>query len=206
MTATRSAARPRRLLADQHAQHVRRRRIVAVAGAVADALDRHRRNRAERRGVGRHDQRAGRRHELLLHRAAVDRRVAEQPHRRRRRHRKHAVRRAPPCRRRRSAASRRSRSAPTHSMREHGADDVDDRVEGADLVQVHLLDRHLVDGRLGLRRAAGTSPSRDRARRRQRRAVDHLEDLRQVTVGVGLARRRVRGSWFRVQGRAARAR
>ena len=34
--------------------------------------------------------------------------------------------------------------------REHRADDVDDGIEGADLVQVHPLDRHLVDGGLGL--------------------------------------------------------
>ena len=34
--------------------------------------------------------------------------------------------------------------------REHRADDVDDRVERADFVQVNLLDRHLVNRRLGL--------------------------------------------------------
>ena len=33
---------------------------------------------------------------------------------------------------------------------EDGADDVDDRVERADLVQVDALDRHLVNRRLGL--------------------------------------------------------
>ena len=52
--------------------------IVALARAVADPLDRHRRHRAERRRVRRRDQRAGRRHQLFLHRAAVDRCVAEQ--------------------------------------------------------------------------------------------------------------------------------
>ena len=36
---------------------------------------------------------------------------------------------------------------------EHGADDVDDRVERADLVEVHLIHRHLVDARLGLGQA-----------------------------------------------------
>ena len=34
---------------------------------------------------------------------------------------------------------------------EHRADDVDDRVEGADFVEMHLLDRHLVNRRLGVR-------------------------------------------------------
>ena len=105
-----------RLFADQHAQHVRRHRIVAIAGAVADALDRHRRDRAERRSVGRGDQRAGRRHQLLLHlrrcrparRRAASPSPAPAPE----------TRRAPssPSRRRHSAASRRSgRRRPTPS-------------------------------------------------------------------------------------------
>ena len=67
-------------------------------------------------------------------------------------------------------------------MREHGADDVDDRVERADFVQVHLLDRHLVNRAPPLPPAAETAPSRGRARRRQRRAVDEREDLRKAVV------------------------
>ena len=42
------------------------------------------------------------------------------------------------------------RSAPRPLEREHRADDVDDRVERADLVQMDLLDRHLMDRRFGL--------------------------------------------------------
>ena len=54
---------------NQHAQHVRRCRIVAFAGAVADLLDAHCGNRTERLGVRRDDQRAGRRDQLFLHRS-----------------------------------------------------------------------------------------------------------------------------------------
>ena len=44
---------------------------------------------------------------------------------------------------------------------ERRADDVDDRVEGADFVQVHLLDRHLVNRGLGFGQPAEQG---DRAR------------------------------------------
>jgi len=47
---------------------------------------------------------------------------------------------------------------------EHDADDVDDRVEGADLVQVDLLDRHLMNRRFRLRQPLEQRPSRARGR------------------------------------------
>ena len=205
MTVTRSPPPSRssrfgegRLLADQHAQHVRRHRIVPIAGAVADPLDRHRRDRAVGRSVGGGDQRAGRRHHLLLHLAAVDGRGAENLHRRRRRHRKHAVRGVHhPAADIQRRADDPVGAGPLH--REHRADDVDDGVEGAHLVQVDLLHRHLMNRRLGF-----PEPLKHRLRliapfRRQRRAVDHREDLWQMTMRVRL-RGRVQGSWFRVQG------
>ena len=101
--------------ADEDPQHVGRAGIVAFACAVADLLDGHLGNGPERVGIARRDQRAGRRHQLFLDGAAVDRRVAEELHRGRRRHRKQAVRRLRPCRRRRSAANRRCDRRPTHS-------------------------------------------------------------------------------------------
>ncbi len=68
--------------------------------------------------------------------------------------------------------------------REHGADDVDDRVERADLVQVDLVERRAVDGRLGLAepreqrlRAVLASPA-------QRRAVDQAIDLRERAMAM----------------------
>ena len=77
------------------------------------------------------------------------------------------------------------RSAPNHSMREHGADDVDDRVERADLVQVHLLHRHLVDRGFGLGepleqlRAPGPGPAAESADR-----SISAKNLRQAAVRV----------------------
>ena len=188
------------LFTDEHAQHVWRHRIVAIAGAVADAFDLHRGNRAERRGVGRRDQRAGRRHQFFLHRAAVNRRIAEYPDRRRRRHGKHAVRRmdhaAADVQRRADDAVR---AGPLH--REHGTDDVDDRVERADLVQVDLLHRHLMDRRFRFAEPLEHGLGALAPRGRQRRPVDHVEDLWQVPVRVRLGGRgRVRGAWFRVEG------
>ena len=101
-------------LADADAQHVRRLLEVAVAGAVADALDAHRRQRAERRRVAGHEQRAGRRHQFRL-------RAADRSARRRSSRRSPApapeTRRAPsrPFRRRHSAATTTMRSTPNHS-------------------------------------------------------------------------------------------
>ena len=58
----------------------------------------------------------------------------------------------------------RSAAGPFH--RERDADDVDDGVEGADLVEVDLLDRHLVDGGFRFRQPLKHAPSRGRERSR----------------------------------------
>ena len=149
-----------RALADEHAQHVRRVRQVAIAGAVADAVDRHRRHGTERRRIARDQQRAGRRHEFALNAGGIYRRPAEQLHGGRRRNRKVAVRRLHHAA---ADVQRRADDAigtePLH--RKDGADDVDDRVERADLVQMNLLDRNLVDGRFGLAKTMKQLLARD---------------------------------------------
>ena len=136
-----------RRAADEDAQDVWSRREVPLAGSVSHRIERHRGNRSERRGVGRHDERAGRRHELFLHCAAVDWRLAQQLHRGRRRNGEQAVRRI-----HHAAADverRRDNSIDAEPFqREDGADDVDNGVERADFVKVHLADGHLVDGGL----------------------------------------------------------
>jgi hypothetical protein len=71
--------------------------------------------------------------------------------------------------------------------REHGADDVDDRIELADLVQMDFLDRHLVNLRLGFREALEKSLRAIAAARCERGAVDVREDFRECPVSVILA-------------------
>ena len=89
---------------------------------------------------------------------------------------KHAVRAAARFRRRRSAATTRCRRAePLEAV--HGADDVDDRVERADLVQVDLLDRHAVDRGLRLGEPLEQLHRAVLALGRQRRALDEPRDL-----------------------------
>ena len=66
----------------------------------------------------------------------------------------------------------------------HRADDVDDRVERADLVQVHFLDRHLMDRGFSHREPFKQRLCAVLPRRGQRRAVDERGDLRETTVGV----------------------
>ena len=56
--------------------------------------------------------------------------------------------------------------------REHRADDVDDRVEGADFVKVDLLDRHLVNRGFRLREPLEERLRAVAPRRRERRLVD----------------------------------
>ena len=61
--------------------------------------------------------------------------------------------------------------------REHGADDVDDRVEGADFVQMHLVDRHAVNRGFRLAEPAEHLDRAGLAGFAQRRAVDRRVDL-----------------------------
>ena len=73
--------------------------------------------------------------------------------------------------------------------REHGADDVDDRVDGADLVQVDAVERHVVNRGFGFGEPV---EQRDGARlpgRRQRRTTDVALDVGEAVM-IG-ARRRV---------------
>ena len=84
---------------------------------------------------------------------------------------------------------------------EHRADDVDDRVEGADLVQVHPLDRHRVDGGLGLGQPLEQVYRAILPACRQRRPVDEALDLLQAVVFVIDVSARARG---RANARAVR--
>ncbi len=72
------------------------------------------------------------------------------------------------------------RGGPFH--REHGADDVDDGVDGTDFVEVHLLDGHLMDRGLRLGETLEHLLRAIASGRRERRAVDQLEDLRQAPM------------------------
>ena len=117
--------------------------------------------------------------------AAVDRRVAEQAERRRRRYRDEPVRRL-----HHSASHIERRADDAIGVqpleREHRPDDIDDRVERPDFVEVHLLDRHLMNGRLGHRQPVEQRLGAIAAGRRQRASIDQGEDFRQTSVRVGM--------------------
>ena len=180
-------------LADQKTEHIRMLGKVLVARAISDLVHPHLRQRAEARRVLRDQQGAGGRHQLGRDAAAHRSARPSAARRCRRGHRQHAVR-AP----HRSAADvdRRGHDVvgaePLHAK--DGADDVDDRVEGADLVQVHSIDRHLVDR--GLRfgqpleqRAARapcprpTAPT-DRCSRRSRSGCDGEAMMRRTGAAI----------------------
>ncbi len=75
-----------------------------------------------------------------------------------------------------------------------GPDDVDNRVERADFVQVYLVDRDLMDGRFGFSQTMEERLRAILACRRKRRALDKPVDLRQAAMGMmgmGDRRRRV---------------
>jgi hypothetical protein len=78
--------------------------------------------------------------------------------------------------------------------RVHGGHDVDDRVEGANLVQVHLLERHLVDRGLGLGEPAkerhGPLASAHRKGRPANQFLDAGKVAMRVARGIGLGRGR----------------
>ena len=171
-------------LADQHAQHVRRLAEVAMRPR------RSRRRRSRIAGNGPNEAACAVSSSAPVgvsssasRAAREDRRVAEQAHRRRRRHREHAVRRVD-----HPAADVQRRADDAVGLepveREHRADDVDDRVERADLVQVHALDRHLVDGRFGLRQPLEQGLGAVLPCRRQRGPVDVGKDFREASVRV----------------------
>ena len=86
---------------------------------------------------------------------------------------------APDIQRRTHDAVRRK---PFH--RKHDTDDIDDRVEGTDLVQVHLLDRHLMDRGFCLRQTLKHRLRPGATGDRETGAVDQRKDLAQAAVAV----------------------
>ena len=135
-----------------HPQDVRPVGELARAGAVADRRERERGQLAPAVGGDRDDRRAGRRDQLVPGIGADERRTAEERERRRPRYRDRSVRRPG------EAACERQRRAhqplDAEGIQQHeGAADVDQRVEAAELVQVHL--------------GAGRAPWIDAPRRRR---------------------------------------
>ena len=67
-------------------------------------------------------------------------------------------------------------------QREHGTDDVDDRIEGTDLVQMHPVERCPVNAGLDLAQAVKQLLGARLPLAAQRRAVDEPTDLGQAAV------------------------
>ncbi len=71
---------------------------------------------------------------------------------------------------------------PKPIQREHCADDVDNRVERTDLVEVDRVDWHLMDGRFGLTQPMKQFLRPSPRRGRQRRAFNQVVDLGETAV------------------------
>ena len=143
-------------LAHQQPQHIRLRKIL-LPGAVADPLDRHRRQRAELVDQRRHDRRAGRRGQLALD---IERRPSGTPRKQlargRRRNRTAPVGNldeAVPV----GTGEQTTRSTPSRSKPIAGPHDVGDRIDRPHFVKVDLLDRRAVHLGLGLGQLAERS-------------------------------------------------
>ena len=70
--------------------------------------------------------------------------------------------------------------------REDRADDVDDRVERADLVQMNLLEWNLMDSRFGFAKPMEELLGALLRESREGRTVDERVDLRQAAVRMGM--------------------
>jgi hypothetical protein len=155
---------------------------IAIAGAVGEFGDADGRHRAVGLGVRGDEQGAGRR-DQLGGAVAVNRHALEQPRGGRRGHREQPV-----LALHHAAADVQRRGLDVFDAEpleaEHGAHNIDDRIEGTDLVQVHLLDRRAVDRRLGggepLEHVDGTVLPFAR----ERRPPDGIDDALEVVVGM----------------------
>ena len=168
--------------ADHHPRHVGRIGKVARARTIPDPIDAHRRHRAEGRGVAGDQERSGRRDQLRALLAAIHRDVAQQAQGRRRRHRVGPVRGGD----RTAADVQRRRHHPLRAHLfegVHRAHDVDDRIQRADLVQVHLLHRCAVHGCFGFAEAIKEADRPVLARPAQRRPFNQARNLVQRPMG-----------------------
>ncbi len=187
-------------LADEAAQHVGGAGKVLRARAVADAVDRHRRHPAGARSGQRGQDGGARRRDELGADAGVDHREAAQQLGRRR-GRAPASGRAgrptnpPPS----GSAETWTFSTPSRCRAITRAGDVDDRVDRADVVEVHRLDAGAVHARLGLgqpgedpRRAVRSPPAAARCAPRIARMSRSWR-----CVMADLRRRARRRPWWR---------
>ncbi len=71
---------------------------------------------------------------------------------------------------------------------EHRADNVDNRIERTDFVQVDLFDGHLMDRGFGLGQALKEGFRPIAAGKRESGAIDQREDLRQAAVRMFVTR------------------
>ena len=174
-------------LADEDAHDVGHLRHVARPGAVADALEHHRRDRAVALHGRREQGGRGRRDELDAQVERHERRAAQQLQRRGRRQRQPAVRGLDEPARARDGRALDAVDAELLE-RQRDAADVGQRVEAADLVEVHELGLAVVHAGLGL----GQQPERlvrpARGALGQPGGVDQLAHVGQVPVDVLLVR------------------
>ena len=169
----------RERLADEHAHEVRALLELARPGPVADGLEAHRRQRPVALTESGYKRTPGGGHELRRDLDAIQGSTAQQRERGRRRKRQPAVGgvHEPAWH-----GQRRADEALDAEVleRERGAADVGERVDRAELVEVHLLRGDRVDGALGLGEAPeGLLRARTGALREPGR-VDQLADLGQA--------------------------
>ena len=144
-----------------------------------------------RRGLERvhelaHDHGAGRRRHLALHAACADRHALKQQSRRRRRHRHHAMPGPDRAAAHHDGGARHARRSEVLDG-ERGADQVDDRVVGADFVEVHLIQADPVHARLRLAQTAEESRGPFPRAGSETAPLDHAEDRGQAPMRGALA-------------------
>ena len=170
-------------LADEEAEDVRLLGNLTRAGSQADRVDRHRRQGAEPLDDRRQDGRPGRGRQLHLHVGIGERHALQKLGRsgRRQRH--------PPVRSPYRAATRRHRAGfePLDAQQvetDGSPDDIDDRIDRSDLMEMDLLERDPMNGRLGLAKAAKDPLGQLVLARGQTCLVDHVLDMMQVPMHV----------------------
>ena len=171
-------------LAEDDAENIRVVRKIVIARAIADCRDLHRRQYAEARGQRGGDRGASRRDQFDRGSARIDRSAGKQQRGGRGGDGKNAVLGFD------GAAAHIERRA-DHGFdfeqieRDRGAHDIGDGIGRAHLVEVDLLDGHLMDLRFRFAELAENGDRIAARRLGEVRLLDHLDDVREVAVNFG---------------------